>query len=183
MRRPQWLRRLRRGSATARLQGLRVRIPPRARMSVSCECRVLSGREVSATGRSLDQKSYRVWCVWVWSRRGLDPVGPSSQENKIAHISVLIDTLNSVISLNGKDHYKDRLVFVMAMQWVSLRRQKYNCYNYSIPIMSLIIWIYYTCLDIFTKPKPFPKKFKSYHAVRNLPTPYASQNNAPKPQG
>jgi hypothetical protein len=30
-------------------------------------------------------------------------------------------------------------------------------------------------LDIFTKPKHFTKKFKSYHAVRNQPTLYASQ--------
>ena len=35
---------LRHGSATARLLGLRVRIPPGAWMFVSCECRVLSGR-------------------------------------------------------------------------------------------------------------------------------------------
>jgi len=33
-----------RGSAAARSQGLRVRIPPGALMSVSCKCCVLSGR-------------------------------------------------------------------------------------------------------------------------------------------
>ena len=48
--RSQWPRGLRRGSAAARLQGLRVRILSRAWMSVCCECCVLSGREVSATG-------------------------------------------------------------------------------------------------------------------------------------
>jgi len=36
--------RLRRRSATDRLLGLRVRIPPGAYLSVSCECCVLSGR-------------------------------------------------------------------------------------------------------------------------------------------
>jgi hypothetical protein len=53
--RSRWSRRLMRRSAAARLLGLRVRIPPGARMSlanVGC-CRV----DVSATGRSLDQRS------------------------------------------------------------------------------------------------------------------------------
>ena len=48
------------GSTAARLLGLRVRIPPRAWMSVSCQCCVLS--EVCATGRSLVQRS-RTECV------------------------------------------------------------------------------------------------------------------------
>ena len=49
---------LRRGSAAARLLGLRVRIPPGPWMSVSYECCVLSGREVSASGWSLVQRSH-----------------------------------------------------------------------------------------------------------------------------
>jgi hypothetical protein len=50
----QWPRFLRRGSAAARLLGLRVRIAPRTWMSVSCEC---CGVEVCAPGRSLVQGS------------------------------------------------------------------------------------------------------------------------------
>jgi hypothetical protein len=42
--RSQWPRSLRRGSAAVRLLGLRVRLPLRAWMSVSCECCVLSVR-------------------------------------------------------------------------------------------------------------------------------------------
>jgi hypothetical protein len=42
--RSQWPRCLMRGCATACLLGLWVRIPPGARVSVSCECCVLSGR-------------------------------------------------------------------------------------------------------------------------------------------
>jgi hypothetical protein len=42
--RSQWPLRLRRGSMPACLLELRVRIPPGAGMSVSCECCVLSGR-------------------------------------------------------------------------------------------------------------------------------------------
>ena len=39
-----WPRGLRPGSTAVRLLGLQVRIPPRAWMSVCCECCVLSGR-------------------------------------------------------------------------------------------------------------------------------------------
>ena len=42
--RSKWPRRLRRGSAAARLLRFRDRIPPGAWMSFSCECCVLSGR-------------------------------------------------------------------------------------------------------------------------------------------
>jgi hypothetical protein len=45
--RSQWPRGLRRESADARKVGFRVRIRPGARMSVSCECCVLSGRGLS----------------------------------------------------------------------------------------------------------------------------------------
>jgi len=55
--RSQWPRSLRRGSLIARLLGLRVRIPPRVWFSVPCVCCVLSGREVSAFGRSHVQRS------------------------------------------------------------------------------------------------------------------------------
>jgi hypothetical protein len=48
---------LRRGSAAARLLGLRVRIPRRAWMFVCCECCVCCQVEDSATGRSLVQRS------------------------------------------------------------------------------------------------------------------------------
>ena len=54
--RSQWPRCLRRGSATARLLGLRVRIPPLAWMSLSYECCMLSG-SLSETGWSLIQSS------------------------------------------------------------------------------------------------------------------------------
>jgi hypothetical protein len=42
----QWPRGLRRGSVAVRLLGLRIRIPPWSWMSVSCECRGLSGRNL-----------------------------------------------------------------------------------------------------------------------------------------
>jgi hypothetical protein len=60
--------RRRRGSAAAYFLGLRVRIPPGAWMSVSCKCYVLSGRGLCDGPITRPEKSYRVWCVWVWSR-------------------------------------------------------------------------------------------------------------------
>jgi hypothetical protein len=65
--RSQWSRGLRRRSAAARLLGLRVRIPPEAWMSVCCECCVWSGRGLCVMSITRPEKSYRMWCVWVWS--------------------------------------------------------------------------------------------------------------------
>ena len=95
---------------------------PAGGIDVCCECRVLSGgggfhstRSPTECGvcecdRGTSQERYRP------SRA----VGP--REQNCPHI-LLTDIINNVISLNDKDYYKDRLVFVMAMQWVSLRRQ------------------------------------------------------------
>jgi hypothetical protein len=49
--------------AAACLLGLWVRIPPRACMSVSCECCVLSGRGLCDELVPRPEESYRVWCV------------------------------------------------------------------------------------------------------------------------
>jgi hypothetical protein len=65
--RSQWPRGLRRGSTAAPLLGLLVRIPPRAWMSVFCECCVLWGRGLCVGLITRLEESYRVWCVWVWS--------------------------------------------------------------------------------------------------------------------
>jgi hypothetical protein len=54
---------LRRGSVTALLLGLWLRIPPGTGMSVSCECCVLSGRGLCDGLITRPEESYRVWCV------------------------------------------------------------------------------------------------------------------------
>jgi len=64
-RRSQWQRGLRRRSEAARLPGLWVRIPPRAWMSVCCECFVLSGRGLCDELITRPEESYRLWCVVV----------------------------------------------------------------------------------------------------------------------
>ena len=56
----RWLRDLRRWSAATRLQGLRVRIPPRTWRSVCCECCVLSGRGLCDRPITRPEESYRV---------------------------------------------------------------------------------------------------------------------------
>jgi hypothetical protein len=45
-----------------------VRIPPWAYTSVSRECCVLSGRILCNGPITRPEESYRMWCVWVWSR-------------------------------------------------------------------------------------------------------------------
>jgi hypothetical protein len=62
-RRSQWQRGLRRRSASARLLGLWVWIPPGAWMSVSCECCVMSGRVLGDELIIRSEESYRLWCV------------------------------------------------------------------------------------------------------------------------
>jgi len=54
---------LRRGSAAARLLGLRVRNPPEAWMSLCCECCVLSVRGLCVELITLPEESYRMRCV------------------------------------------------------------------------------------------------------------------------
>jgi hypothetical protein len=49
-----------RGSAAARSLGFRVRVLPRARISVCCECCVLSGRDLCAGSITLPEESYPV---------------------------------------------------------------------------------------------------------------------------
>jgi hypothetical protein len=61
--RSRWPRGLRRGSAAARLLGLRVRNPPVAGMSVFSECCLLSSRCLRVGPISRAEESYRMWCV------------------------------------------------------------------------------------------------------------------------
>ena len=53
--------------AAAQLLRLWVRIPPESWMSVCCECWVLSSISLCDELITRPEKSYRVWCVWVWS--------------------------------------------------------------------------------------------------------------------
>ena len=62
----RWTRRLRRRSAAVLLLRLRVRIPPVAWMSVSCECCLLPGKSLCIGLINRSGESYRNKCVWVW---------------------------------------------------------------------------------------------------------------------
>jgi hypothetical protein len=61
--RSQWPNSLRRASTDARLLGLRVRIPLKEWMFVSCECCVLSGSGLCNRPITRPQDCYRLWCV------------------------------------------------------------------------------------------------------------------------
>jgi hypothetical protein len=62
-RQSRWLRGLRSGSAAVCLLGLRVRIQSVARLSVSCEYFMLSGRGFYVGLITRPEESYEVWCV------------------------------------------------------------------------------------------------------------------------
>jgi hypothetical protein len=64
--RSRWPRGLRRGSAVARMLGLRARIPLGAWKSVSCECCVLSGRGLCVGLITHPEVSCWVWYAWLW---------------------------------------------------------------------------------------------------------------------
>jgi len=61
--RSQGPRGLRHGSAAARLLRLRVRLPPGAWMSVSCECCVCCQVEVCDGLATRPEEPYRVWYI------------------------------------------------------------------------------------------------------------------------
>jgi hypothetical protein len=82
----RWSCGLRRKSAAARLQGLRVWIPQGEWMSVYCECCALSGRGLCDEPITRPEESYQMWCLRMspklqtWG--GLGPLGLSSHGKK-----------------------------------------------------------------------------------------------------
>ena len=86
--RSQWPRCLRGSSATARLLRLWVRIPPGARMCVSFECCLLSGRGLCDELITRTEESYRLWCDVVGDletsriRRAWPVLGPTATGKK-----------------------------------------------------------------------------------------------------
>jgi len=67
--RSKWPPGLRRGFAAAHSMELWVRTPLGTWMFVSCDCRVLSGRDLCVGLINPPEESYRVWCVqWVGPR-------------------------------------------------------------------------------------------------------------------
>ena len=98
--RSQWSSDLRRVWATAPFLGLRVRIPARAWMSVSCKCCVLSGRGLRDWLILRADESYWLLYHWVWSRNlkyeaALDLGAP--QENKDKKLFITSRFLSSEI--------------------------------------------------------------------------------------
>ena len=72
-----------RGPAAASVLGLRVRIPPRPWISLSCQCCVLSGRGLFDGSIARPGEAYRLSCVQVYSwnlndEEALAPLGLSN---------------------------------------------------------------------------------------------------------
>jgi hypothetical protein len=88
LRRSRWPRRLKRGSAAARLLGLQVRIPPGAWTPVSFECCVLSGRCLCdwpvphSELRTLRERNTRLVCAHVRVRKALVVVRQNNRSKR-----------------------------------------------------------------------------------------------------
>jgi len=80
--RSQWPRGPRRGSAASHLLGLRVRIPPWARISVCCDCCMLWRRGLCVGPIARLEESYRVRFVCVWYRNFHQWGGPRGLSNR-----------------------------------------------------------------------------------------------------
>ena len=71
-----------RGSAAARLLGLRFRISPGVEMSVSCKRCLLSGRGLCVGLITVPEESYWVWSWGLDTEEAVAYLGLSSHENK-----------------------------------------------------------------------------------------------------
>jgi hypothetical protein len=124
--RSQWPRGLRRGSAAACLLVLRVRIPPRAWMSVSCECCVLSGRGLSVGLVTRPEQSYRVCGVskkcdrevpimrTPWSTRGCCATKKKNRHLSLSGLKLPSTLLIFLLFLTKRGLYE--LLFGVALQ-------------------------------------------------------------------
>ena len=120
--RSQWLRCLRRRSAAARLLRLWVLIPPRACMSVCCECCLFSGRALCDKLITRPEVSYRLRCVAVcdletsWMRRPW-PTGGCCAKNKQTLPVLRAGNLHvCCLSYSGKSHSPE----YHSLQWLSI---------------------------------------------------------------
>ena len=97
-----------RGSAAARLLGLRVRIRSRAWMFVCCECCVRSGRGLCDDPIPRPEESYRVWCVTVCDletsrkRRPWPALGCCA---RVTTTTIIIIIIIIIIHARGKQAY------------------------------------------------------------------------------
>jgi hypothetical protein len=104
--RSKWPLGLRNGSAVAGFLRLWVRITPGAWMSLSCGCCVLSGMGLCVGLITRPKESYRVWCVWVWSRildteEALTHWGLLRQGGKTMLLLMLMADANTLLHLTS----------------------------------------------------------------------------------
>ena len=135
---------LMRGSASARLLGLRVRIPPTALMSVSCECYVLSGRGLCEVLIACAEEYCRVW-LCVLSGRGLYDVPIACAEEYYRVWSCVLSGrgLCDVLIPCPEEYYRS----CKSRQWGSLGalqavepRQKEEIYEAGLVFCNVLSW-------------------------------------------
>jgi hypothetical protein len=117
----QWPRGLSRGSTAARLLGLRVRIPPRAWMSVSCDYWVLSGRGLYVGLIASPEESYRMWLFECdretsimrrsWPTRGCWAIRKKLHWHHFIHKSKTKDIRTFIITFFPLNYYNNKYLF------------------------------------------------------------------------
>jgi hypothetical protein len=102
--RSHWPRGRWRGSAAARLLGLRVRIPPEGMDVCCCECCALSGRGLCDGLITRPGEFYRLGVsVWSWSldkEESLTHWGPLGHGKKESYVCKVVDFLDTVYTRN-----------------------------------------------------------------------------------
>jgi hypothetical protein len=123
-------------SAAARLLELRVRIPPGAWMSISYECRVLSGRGLCVGLITRPEDSYRMW-MWLilivkpWQWGSLGPLGLPSPEKKKHNTRWYIANQNMSLEFFpciSADRYTVEKGVMVCRNVCKIEQQKNVCY-------------------------------------------------------
>jgi len=124
----QWPSRLGRRSAGARLLRLWVRIPRGVRMSVYCECYILSGRAICDELITRSEESYRLWCVVVfdlatsWMRTPWPTGGcrAKNQQTNETYKCTVVTKCKAFLTLNQALLYSQSFLFLST----TLKRQE-----------------------------------------------------------
>ena len=120
---------LRFGPTVARVLGLRVGMPPKELMFVSCECCVLSGIGLRVGLIIRPEESYQVRYVqWLWSRSPVRPwpgIGSKRQRKKKLYIYIYIYIYIFYVTVRPRNV---KPIFIWIASFLIRHRTIYQCH-------------------------------------------------------